>query len=296
MDSAKDGKAWNNDAQAVAYLRAFRDYGIDVEVLPAEQAAGLIRARLVHLELAGALDHWVGGLGPSPRRNKLIAIARAVDSDEWRNRVRDALWAGQRGQAVLAELVASEKVRALPPATVNSLAFAVRSAGLLNDAVALLRDAQQRHPDDFWINFNLAWSLDQKRPPSRDEAVRFYSVALALRPGSIATLNNLANDLRENGRADEAIPYLRKAIEIDPNYVRAHNSLGSVLRAQGKLAEAIDACRKAIEIDPNFAPAHNNLGLALADQKKPEEAIVCYRKAIELDPKDANPTSTSATL
>jgi serine/threonine protein kinase len=47
-DSANDGKSWNNDAQDATYLRAFRDYGIDVETLPAEQAAELIRARPVH--------------------------------------------------------------------------------------------------------------------------------------------------------------------------------------------------------------------------------------------------------
>src|SRR5262249_15599142 len=162
-----------------------------------------------------------------------------VDSDEWRNRVRDALWAGQRGQAVLAELAASEKVRALPPATVTTLAIAVRNAGLLNAAVALLRDAQQRHLDDFWINFHLAWCLNHKRPPSRDEAVRFYSVALALRPGSIVTLNNLGSALTKNGRPDEAIPYLRQAIELDPTYAPAHNNLGNALRDQKKLDEAI---------------------------------------------------------
>jgi serine/threonine-protein kinase len=66
----------------------------------------------------------------------------------------------------------------------------------------LLRRAQQAHPDDFWINFDLASSLMDACQPN--EAVRFYSAALAIRPRSELALHALGDALRASRRPDEA--------------------------------------------------------------------------------------------
>ena len=155
-------------------------------------------------------------------------------------------------------------------------------------------------------------------------------MALALRPRSVAVLNNLGNALSEQGKLDEAIACYRRAIELDPKFALAHNNLGVALQDQGKLDEAIACYRKAIELDPKCAPAHSNLGDALEatgktgrghrratarpsnstrntpwptttsasllkDQGKLDEAIAGTAQAIELDPKCAAPTTTSAS-
>src|SRR5262249_18742713 len=125
---------------------------------------------------------------------------------------------------------------------------------------SVFRQARQHKPGDFWINVGLAYSLSKLQPPQTDEIIRFYSVALALRPDSHWVHNNLGYWLRKKGRLDEAIACFRKAIELDPKHAAAHCNLGSALAEQGKLDEAIACYRKAIELDPKDAAAHNNLG------------------------------------
>src|SRR5262249_18148443 len=109
--------------------------------------------------------------------------------------------------------------------------------------VAWRRRAQAQHPADFWLAFGLANVLVYTDPA---EAAVWYRVALAIRPTSPVTYNNL----------------------------------GAVLRNQGKLDEAVAACLKAIELDPKFAPARANLGNALCDQRKLDEGVAAHRKAI----------------
>jgi tetratricopeptide (TPR) repeat protein len=153
---------------------------------------------------------------------------------------------------------------------------------------AILRQAQQRHPDDFWVNFELGSCLYHLRPPRLEEAIRYYTAAVAVRPESIAARENLGIALADKGKLDEAIVQFRQAIRHQPDHASTHNSLGRALYAKGELDEAIACYRKAIALDPKFAYAHNNRGNALKDKGKVDEAIACFHKAIALDPKYAS--------
>ena len=62
------------------------------------------------------------------------------------------------------------------------------------------RRAQRAHPEDFWINHDLARSLMGAGQP--DEAVRFYSAAVAIRPRSHLALSRLRAALRAAGRPE----------------------------------------------------------------------------------------------
>jgi serine/threonine protein kinase/Flp pilus assembly protein TadD len=281
-DSPKDGKVFDWDATDAEYLKAFRDYGIDVEALPAERAAELIRARPIRLELTRALDQWAWGM---PRRkDRLLPVVRAADPDAWRNRVRDALWAGQRSQALLGELAASDQVRTLAPETLCALGNALRQAGLADDAVALLRDAQLRHPDDFWLNYELASALAAARRPRWEEVARFSSAALALRPRSTAALLSLGSALSQQGRPDQAIGYYRKLVEIDPKDGAAQNNLAVALEKVGQPDDAMARYQKAVELQPNNALLLTNLGWAIQRKGLADKAITHFQRAIAANP------------
>jgi serine/threonine protein kinase/Flp pilus assembly protein TadD len=282
LGGRKNENDFDYGAMDVAYRKAFRDYGIDMEVLPADRAAELIRARRIRLELTGALDAWAVLPAAAPLADKLLAIARAVDPDELSNHVRDALRPGQPNKAQLAELAASPQVRALPPSTLCALGNALLFAGLKDGAVALLRDAQQRHPDDFWINFYLAWALEAERSQPLDELARFYSAALALRPGSSISAYYLGWALFRKGRLEEAVVYFRKATQLDPTWVKAHGVLGGALVITGRLDEAIAEFRKTVALAPTIPMAHYNLGSALWMKGQRGEAIACVKKGLEL--------------
>jgi tetratricopeptide (TPR) repeat protein len=319
----RDSDAPDTDA---AYAQAFRAYGLDVEGSGPAEAGEWIRRRSIRVELAAALDDWAlvrrkdrGRDDPSWR--PLQALARAADPDPLRSQVRQALESGDGAQLEAAANAAAGAD--LSATTLLVLWLALRDVDLSEKAVALLREAQRHYPGDFWINYDLAQSLMRSGQKHHlEEAIRFATVALALRPHDSALHNNLGNALRKLGRWDEAAGAYRRAIELDPNptrragyhynvaktlqdkgdrdgtlaayrealrlmsdYPEAHTNLGNALRAWGDIDGAIAEYREALATKRDFPEAylaHHGLGKALADQGRLDEAIAEYREALRL--------------
>jgi tetratricopeptide (TPR) repeat protein/serine/threonine protein kinase len=275
------------------YGRAFHDYGVDVEELAEQTSIDRLKARPAFaIPLAAALDNWVDARREVSKENaagwkRLVAIARGIDPDPLRDRLRSA-WGqpvSSELQTELRRLAQSIDIRAQLPATLITLARTLQRVNDPDNCVRLLRDAQLVYPGDFWFNFNLGTMLYHRK--DQDGAIRYLTSAVSIRPNSAAAHNNLGIALIQHGKLDEAIAVLHKAIELDPKYHIAPTNLGNALRDQKKLPEAIAEYRKVIELNPKYALAHNNLGAALHDQKKLSEAVAEYRKAIELNPKYA---------
>jgi Tfp pilus assembly protein PilF len=185
----------------------------------------------------------------------------------------------------LARLTGGEVVSKQSPQLLAVLGSRLTNLG--GDAEGLLQRARERHPGDFWVNYELGIALWKGKKP--EQAVGYYRAAQALRPGTGAVHNGLGNALRDQGKPDEAAAEYRKAIDLDPKYAWHHFNLGLVLKDQGKLEEAAAEYRKAIDLDPKFALPHYDLGYFLSDMGKLDDAAAEYRKAIDLDPKDAGP-------
>jgi tetratricopeptide (TPR) repeat protein len=321
-----------------AYTAAFAEYGVDVKNLPPAKAAALLHSQTtLGVAVAEALDDWRLHLRttgkPSDRKarkttfTRLLAVSMLVDSDPLRNRLRSLSaeledtrnppgrlsyrefqsWRAKqqtRREEISSELMRLADVRhlgAYPLATLRLLAATLATLWVSEKQVLVLRKAQQGHPTDFMINYELARALRNLRLHS--DAIRFFSVAHGLRPGYGDVLQQLGDLLYLQKRLEEAAAYRQEAVELDPKSRIAYMRLGSVLRRQGKLNEAVACYRKAIELEPEYAVAHIHLGNALHGQKKLDEAIACYRKAsscyrkaIELDPKSTGDHNNLAWL
>src|SRR5262249_24392703 len=76
--------------------RVFREYGIDVEALPAEDVTARVTASRIKRDLVLALRNGAGRLRYKPRprdpvrRQRLVAIVRAADPDPWEQRLQAA--------------------------------------------------------------------------------------------------------------------------------------------------------------------------------------------------------------
>jgi tetratricopeptide (TPR) repeat protein len=273
-----------------AYAQAFRDYGIDVEKLELAEAAERLRARPITVELAAGLDEWASvrrGKGEEDKRSRehLIAVAQAVDPDEWRNRVRAAL--KERNPKGLVDLAASSDISAQAPSTLVLLADALAANRSPDKAVALLEKAWLRHPGDFWINHALARNLGELRPPRWQEALRYFTAEVSIRPQSPGAHYNLGFILRILRQLDAAIAALQEAIRLKPDYAAAHSVLGMALADNGQLPEAITAYNEAIRLRPDSDFVHYNRGCALNDTGDHDAAIAAYSRAIELNRNDA---------
>jgi tetratricopeptide (TPR) repeat protein len=270
------------------FRQTFLDAGLDIQGLPPEEAGERIRQTTVAVELASVLDEWVPncrdkeGKKKKQAWNHLLQVARAADPDPWRTQVREAIeredWKG------LQQLAVCGGVFQLSLATLSVVGSALLEGGTTDRAVEeFLREAQRRHPDDFWLNHNLYKYCKSLPPPQRTEALLFAAVAVSLRPNSPGARSNLGNALRGNGRLDEAISTYREALRLEPNEAVVHNNLGAALGDKGRIDEAIAEYREAIRLDPSYATAHHNLGGLLCNQGRLDEGIAETREALRLN-------------
>jgi eukaryotic-like serine/threonine-protein kinase len=265
-----------------AYAAAFAGSGLGREGEGPEAVAARVRASAVREEVVAALDDWAGLAGPTPRREWLLAVARAADPDPYRDSLRQpALW---RDRAALLRLAGEARPAGLSPQMAGVLGWALLANG--GDPVPLLRGALVRHPGDFWLNLELGVVLHQAK--GWDEAITCYRVALALRPQAGAVHNDFGNALQAKGQVDEAVRHYEEALRLDPKLAPAHSNLGVALEKQGKADEALGHYEEALRLDPKGPLAHNNLGVALKARGRAEEAVRHYEEALRLDPKYAS--------
>jgi tetratricopeptide (TPR) repeat protein len=279
--AVKDGH-FDHEASAAAYADAFQWYGVGLDGIDPQEAGERLRLSSIRVQLAAALDNWawVRRMLNDSSWKHLVAIARVADPDPWRNQFRDT-WE-RRDIKALEDLAASARTDELPPATaclLDRVAWRTAPAEWMR---IVLRQVQQRHPADFWLNQNLGLHLLDSQPPHLEEAHRYLAIAVALRPGSPGAHLNLGDGLGMNGQLDEAIVEYREALRIKQDYADAHLSLGNALRRKGQLDEAIAEYREALRIKPDHAFAHNNLGNVLRVKGQLDEAIAEYREALRI--------------
>jgi serine/threonine-protein kinase len=264
------------------YEAAFREAGLGKVHDDAEAVAERVKASAVRGRLVAALDDWAVSVTNKDRRAWLFEVARRADFDPrgWRDRVRHPLAWDDR--AALAELARTAPVAEPSVHLLAALGQRLQATG--GDAVKFLRRVQREHPADFWANLTLGNALKYWGP---GEAIGYYRVALAIRPGAAGCYCNLCEVLVLQGWFDEAIHYYRKALRAAPREAKAQTGLGDLLRDLGRLDEAIDIFQRAVRLDPENVWAHYNLGNALKSQGRLGEAAAHYRRAIALDPKHA---------
>src|SRR5262249_8524247 len=140
-------------------------------------------------------------------------------------------------QADLRRLAESIDVQARSPATLAVLAYTLRRAKLADAAPRILPDGPYAYPRDYPLNLGLGNLLHERKDSAGE--LRYFSVAVSLRPDSAPAHSNLGGALRDQGKPDEAVAECRQAIELDPKLAPAHSNLGCVLHDKGRLDEAI---------------------------------------------------------
>ncbi len=263
-----------------AFLNAFRAYGIDIETLTIDEAAEQVHSSPKAMPLLAALDEWSHDATTIVPREKLDGIARKADPDPIMNALRDA--AAHRDPAELRRLVEAEKAR---PEWVVRIPPFVRILASFDPTASLpfLESIRRERPSDFWINHTLAEAYEFGKPQRLDEATRYYSVAVALRPTSAAIHVNLGSALRKKGDFDGAIAAQREAIRLKPDDAEAYIGLGNALDNKGDFDGAIAAQREAIRLQPRSGMAYNSLGNSLMSKNDREAAATAFREAIRLN-------------
>jgi serine/threonine protein kinase/Flp pilus assembly protein TadD len=266
------------------YRQAFHDYGLLPDTMTPEEAAAqlLRRPAAVRGTMVAAIDHWLilARYKKAAEADWLERVLSAADTDAWRQAMRAARERNDR--PALEKLAREVDVTAEPAESLFLLDRSLRQRGALDAAVKLLRRAREAFPGDFWINHDLGTALRDCRPPQYEDAIRFLTAAVALRPDSAGAILDLGRAFLSQGRTDEANATIREAIKAQPEYAQAHYWLGIGLMRTGQFVEAAAAYRRTIELRPDFAEAHCNLGFCLRQQGEYIPALDSFKRGHEL--------------
>jgi serine/threonine-protein kinase len=275
-----------------AYADAFREAELDLAHLPPAEAGARIKARpaSVALALAAALDDWAavrqGRSVNSTAAANLRGVARIADPDPWRNKLRSTFEQSDEKVRLteLQALAKTAKFQELGPISLLLLGTGLFHAGDGSGAESVLRTAQAQHPSDVWLNYELGNVLGHQR----DEAIRFYTAAQAIRP---EIGHELAHVLDYRGKSDEALAVFRHLKEVRPGNEGNLGCLGDLLKRKGLTQEAGEAFeaaavagREAVRLKPDAAAAHASLARALMRQGKHDLALAELRTMKRLEP------------
>jgi serine/threonine-protein kinase len=300
-----------DDRPAVAqYEAALRTYGVALGD-PPRKVGARIRQRPpdVQARVVAALDDWLilllkhrkgkearwlaGVLAqadPDPWRKRLrvariqAGVLAEADPNPWRERLRGARIQGLR--AKLEGLAREPGLAGQPPQTLLMLGEGLRACGAHQQSQVVLRAAQVRYPDDFWINYELARQIWVQNTNPAD-AVRFFAICAALRPRTPLPHSTLGAALWRAGDLDGAIRACRHALTLKPETMMAHFNLGCALFDKGDTAGALAAWRRGLVLRPRYAGLHYQVGQALRQQGDLAGAVVSYRRVVDLDPDNA---------
>jgi tetratricopeptide (TPR) repeat protein len=300
------------------YAEHLGNYGVDIAA--PEAAAAKVRGSRLRGALLTALEDWRQASPDKQERQRLSEVIDAAEPpDAFRARWRAAAREGDRIQ--LAKLSTEASVQTLPAAAICSLAWDLQDASEWEAAERLLRRALRRKRDDFWLNHDLGRllynqanafpapvgpiSLTAKQlrriiglgqteafpapvggggGSQLEEAVRYRSVALALRPDSPGMYHLLGSTLLSKGDLEGAIGCYEDALRLERNYAGVHQSLAIALDMNKDPDGAIQEYRAALRIDPKLAVSHNNLGYHLYVKQQREEALGEFQAAIDINP------------
>ena len=265
------------------------------------------------------------GRSAAERRTLASRQTRLADPDPWRNHLREILQASSTQDRLtsLKALTKSARFEGSPAMSLNLLGATLLDMGDPASAAGVLRAGQRLYPGDVWLNISLALCLE--RLARREEAIRYYVAARALRP---ETAHSLAHALEMKGEPDEAIAIFRdlarlrpkdgghltclsavllhqgrsqeveavleasiaashETLHLKPDDFKAPHDLGYALEMQGKLEAAAAEDRTAIRVKPNDFSMHSNLGILLHRQAKFGDAVAAFREAVRLNPDSA---------
>jgi tetratricopeptide (TPR) repeat protein len=186
-----------------------------------------------------------------------------------------------------AQKICEDAVAAMPddPLLREQLASLKQSSGDLAGALTNAQRAAELLPSSSEDWSQLGFILVQQQQ-FEDATVAFHR-AFQLDSEDVWALQNLALSLVKLGRRDEAIREYRRALAIKPRFGLAWLGLGQVLEEMGRKAEAEDCYRKALANRIHRAPELTTLARFCESRGWFEAAATNFDDAIKLSPSDA---------
>jgi serine/threonine-protein kinase len=281
----RDNKIYFSGA-APKYAAAFRRWGLDLATAEPAAVAARLKNHHSRAKLLAALEDWLRVAEGEDRARLRLLLSTGEPEPGAFGRVWREAAAARDGRA-LAMLAAEEDPRTLPALAVLNLARDLSHLGFAREAVKLLRAGLERHPDDFWLNYEASREMRRLEPPDLEGALRCAAVAVALRPKSPATHLLLGNAHFARKELDDAIRCYQQSLRLDVGQALTHSNLGVAFMHRKDLEESLHCNEKAVALAPELAVVHYNLGSLHKARKDFAAAARAFLKAAEIEPRNA---------
>ncbi len=133
--------------------------------------------------------------------------------------------------------------------------------------------------------YNLGFLYEQVG--GKEEAMRFYTKAVQMKPDYKQALYNLANLYRDAGNYKIAMALYERLVHFHPKFVQGYLNMGLIFNALGDQQRARQFYLKVIDLDPENGDAYFNLGYLSESHGELGEAVNYYEKAVEVAPRNA---------
>lgn len=164
---------------------------------------------------------------------------------------------------------------------------------LWGDKLALWNDVLKKYEVPYAYNLN---GLDQMAKNRYPEAVRNYTLALALEPNYPETLVNRAVAYSALGQLERAFGDFNRAIQIKPDLADAFFNRGIVYHTLGRPDQAIIDFTETIRLDPMMADGYNNRGVAYALKGERGKALADFNQVLRIRPNHLDAIRNSQAL
>ena len=214
---------------------------------------------------------------PDDDPKKLVSLDIALD---------EAMSLSGRGNHAAAIGILQDVIRQRPdlPLAYDRLAFVLRAAGRLPEAIEVLEQAAAKGFADAAALVTLGTMLQQAG--RMDRAVPVLEAAVGMNAQDLEARSRLGTAYAQAGRAADAERELRAVLDADPQSAETLTNLGVLYLSSGRLDEAIAALRRAVAADPAFTGAGNTLAAAYARSGDLPRAVDEWRRLVERRPDD----------
>jgi tetratricopeptide (TPR) repeat protein len=202
------------------------------------------------------------------------------NADSYAQHAEVLSFAGRPEEALRAVEQAMRLNPRYPPLYLLELGWAYRSTGRYTQAIAALKDAISRSPNDVAIHLNLAVSywrqwVSQQSPAGQtlEPAVAAIQRALALNDSLHWNHIVLGYIHLSQQQYEQALAETERAVALAPNEAWSYAALAEVLSRIGRSNDALEATAQALRLKSEIADDHlGSVGTAYAVAGRYEEA------------------------